>query len=48
MIEVEMTCPKWHFCQIGQGTRKPYGGVFFTKIQVKKVMISCSSMPFTP
>jgi hypothetical protein len=29
MIEVKMTCPKWHFGQIGQGARKPYGGFFY-------------------
>jgi len=33
MIEVKMTCPKWHFGQIGQGARKLYGGFFLPKFK---------------
>jgi hypothetical protein len=42
MVDVKTTCPKWQFGQIGQGAKKPYGGVFLTKIPSQKVVISYS------
>jgi hypothetical protein len=42
MVKIKMTCPIWHFGQIGQGAKKPYGGFFLLKFMVKKTMISCS------
>jgi len=35
-VGFETTCPKWHCGQVGQGAKKPYGGVCFTKILGKK------------
>jgi hypothetical protein len=31
-----MTCPKWHFGQVGHGGKKTIWGSFFTKIPKKK------------
>jgi hypothetical protein len=42
MVRYKMTCPKWHFGQVGHGGKKPYGGCFLLKFLVKKVVISCS------
>jgi hypothetical protein len=29
MVESKLTCPKWHFGQIGLGSKKRWGGVGF-------------------
>jgi hypothetical protein len=42
MIGSKTTCPKWHFGQVKRGGKKTIWEVFFTKILVKKAMISCS------
>jgi len=36
MVESKLTCPKWHFGQVGHGGKKTIGGDFFTKILGKK------------
>jgi hypothetical protein len=36
MVESKMTCPKWHFGQVGQGAKKPYGGFCLPKFVIKK------------
>ncbi len=34
-----MTCPKWHFGQVGQGAKKTTWGFLLPKFLVKKTMI---------
>jgi len=36
MVESKLTCPKWHFGQVGHGGKKTIWGVFFTKIPSQK------------
>jgi hypothetical protein len=31
-----MSSPKWHFGQVGQGAKKPFGGLFVMKFPIKK------------
>ncbi len=38
MVESEMTCPKWHFGQIGHEQKKPYMVFFYQKFLVQKVV----------
>jgi hypothetical protein len=40
MVKVKTTWLKWQFGQVGQGAKKPYGGVFRPKFLIKKAMIS--------
>jgi hypothetical protein len=37
MVESKLTCPKWHFDEIGHGAKKTIWGVFFTKILNQKI-----------
>jgi hypothetical protein len=39
---LKSTCSKWHFDEVGQGSKKTTLGVFLLLIFVKKIMISCS------
>ncbi len=36
MVDSKLTCPKWHFGQVGHGGKKTIWGVFWTKILGKK------------
>jgi len=36
MVESKLTCPKWHFGQVGHGGKKTIWGVFLTKIPNQK------------
>jgi len=36
MIESKLTCPKWHFDQVGHGGKKTIWGGFFIEILGQK------------
>jgi hypothetical protein len=37
MVGSKLTCPKWHFGQVGHGSKKTIQGVVWTKIHGKKI-----------
>ncbi len=42
MVKSKMTCPEWHFGEVGHRGKKTYGFFFLSKYLVKMSMISCS------
>jgi len=42
MVGPKLTCPKWHFGQVGHGGKKTIWRFFLPKFPVKKVAISCN------
>jgi hypothetical protein len=46
MVKSKLTCPKWHFGQVGHGGKKTIGGYFIPIFLVKKIAISCNDVPF--